>query len=221
MCNPADKDGDDPSAVTDPDHYVCYKAKPAAMVALPTVRTNNLNFGANTLAAKKELELCIPAFKDSVPSTTTTTMGACGGGPFNCGGSCAPGGVCAPISDFPPYCGCVPDGSQPCGDAFWPYCNGLCPPGETCGSVAHLPDAGCFCVATQPACGEAAYPTCDGACPSGQACYPFQLPGSSYEFCACTPVGPCGTTCPGLTGGECPPGDVCQVGFDPCGCTPD
>ncbi len=222
VCNPADKDGDDPSAVTDLDHYVCYRAKPTAKISLPTVRTSNLNFGQNTLAPKKELELCIPAFKDALPptTTTTTTLGECDGGPFSCGGTCPPGGTCAPVGDFPPYCGCIPDGSQACESVDWPYCGGQCPVGYTCGSTAHVPGGGdCICVPTgMQACGESAYPTCGGACVGGDSCYAFIVGG--YTFCGCSVTAPCDTSCSGTTGGACPPGEVCHVGLSPCGCAP-
>src|SRR6185295_6855546 len=106
---------------------------------------------------------CLPP-----PTTTTTTIPPCGGGPFACGGSCPSGATCAPVADFPPYCGCVPDGSQACGSAAQPFCNGTCPPGEECGPLAIYEGAPCACLpAGQTSCGEATSPTCGGACPAG------------------------------------------------------
>jgi hypothetical protein len=218
VCNPAGKDGDDPGAAGDPDHYVCYKAKPATKLAAPTVRTNTIDYGANTFAPKKAFELCVPAFKDVVPPTTTTTLGPCGGGPFSCGGTCPPGGECAPIDDFPPYCGCIPDGSQACESVDWPYCNGQCGGGQTCGSEANVPNAACICVATPPACGDSSYPTCGGSCLAGESCFAFKV--VSYTFCGCATAAPCPSTCGGSGGGQCPPGEVCYVATGTCGCAP-
>jgi hypothetical protein len=218
VCNPASSNGDDTAAVSDPDHYVCYLAKPAAPFKPPALRTWTSELGFNTHAPNKEQEICIPAFIDAVP-TTTTTLAPCGGGPFSCGGACAAGGVCEPISDFPPYCGCVPDGSQACESTVWPYCNGQCAGGQSCGSSAHVPNATCICVAAVPACGEASVPTCAGECPSGSSCYPFQIAAGGYAFCSCAPTGPCITgSCTPSSGGACPSSEICQVANPPCGC---
>jgi glucose/arabinose dehydrogenase len=66
VCAPADKNGEDPGAVADANHYVCYQAKlPTGVKHVKTkVRTNNANFGANSLESKALLELCVPARKD-------------------------------------------------------------------------------------------------------------------------------------------------------------
>ena len=90
----------------------------------PAVRSAR-GFGVNTLALKGASELCIPAFKDAIPPTTTTALGPCNGGPFSCGGTCPPGGMCAPLGDFPPYFGACP---TTCGGGN----GGSCPPGEVC-----------------------------------------------------------------------------------------
>jgi hypothetical protein len=61
-------DGDDPSAATDVERYVCYAVK-ASKPAPVTMRTNNLNFGANTLVTKKISEFCVPAYDSANPPT--------------------------------------------------------------------------------------------------------------------------------------------------------
>jgi streptogramin lyase len=75
VCNPANKSDEDPGAVTDPDHYICYQVSVLGPKPSPnTVRTNNLNFATNTLVAKKYAELCVPAYDIANPPTTTTTI---------------------------------------------------------------------------------------------------------------------------------------------------
>jgi len=148
--------------------------------------------------------------------TTTTTIPPCGGGPFACAGACDPGLTCQPVSDFEPYCGCVPDGSQACGDAFYPSCNGVCPSGYSCGSTSHFPQSACFCHPdATPGCGEAAFPTCGGACPTGQSCYPLRF-SNVFDTCGCVTTGSCGGLC--NDGGACPAGQVCQTSGGPCAC---
>lgn len=147
-------------------------------------------------------------------STTTTTLGPCSGGPFSCGGACDPGLTCAPIGDFEPYCGCVPDGSQPCELAPFPYCNGFCGDGGVCGPSSIAPGSACICVpAGSTPCGYADAPSCGGACTGTNECQGFRI--GSFELCACTVPGPCG--CGQL--GTCPGDEVCMIdGL--CGCLP-
>jgi glucose/arabinose dehydrogenase len=63
ICMPANKENEDPGAVQDLNRYVCYQAKlPQGVKHMKTtVRTNNTNFGANTLQSKSLRELCVPA----------------------------------------------------------------------------------------------------------------------------------------------------------------
>ena len=153
---------------------------------------------------------CVPT-----TSTTTSTLPPCGGGPFACGGSCAAGLACAPISDFPPYCGCVPDGSQACESAQVPFCNGTCGAGGVCGPSSPFPQSPCMCVpsGTTP-CGATTSPVCGGACAGSAACAPFRI--DTLAFCACTdPDTTCGCGMPGA----CAAGEVCRVD-PPCGCVP-
>lgn len=74
VCNPANKNGEDPGATTDPDHYICYQVTADSKPSPNTVRTNNLNFSSNTLVAKKYAELCVPAYDIANPPTTSTTI---------------------------------------------------------------------------------------------------------------------------------------------------
>jgi hypothetical protein len=161
-------------------------------------------------------DACGPIGCNPPPTTTTTTVPPCGGGPFSCGGACPAGLTCAPVSDFEPYCGCVPDGSQPCGDATQPFCNGTCPPGEECGPAAIFEGAPCFChpVGATP-CGEVGYPTCGGICPDDDVCQAFRA--GTIRLCSCAdPAVQCSTGC-GVQG-VCPPGEACTVNEGPCGC---
>jgi hypothetical protein len=118
------------------------------------------------------------------------------------------------VADFPPYCGCVPDGSQPCGSATQPFCNGTCPAGEECGPLAIFEGAPCACLpAGQTPCGGETYPACGGACPAGSDCAAF-LAGT-FTFCMCAdPNVSCGCNVPGA----CPGGQTCQILQGACGC---
>jgi hypothetical protein len=157
---------------------------------------------------------CVDFWVTPTTSTTSTTLAPCGGGPFACGGACDPGLTCAPISDFPPYCGCVPDGSQPCESATQPYCNGTCGGGGTCGATAPFAGSACICVPPGgTACGSAAAPVCGGVCPGSQECQAFDI--DTLQFCACTTPGPCGCALPGT----CPGDEWCHID-PPCGCAP-
>ncbi len=154
---------------------------------------------------------CLPP-----PTTTTTTIPPCGGGPLLCGGSCPSGRTCAPISDFEPYCGCVPDGTQPCESETQPFCNGTCPAGQECGPTAIFEGAPCAClpIGSTP-CGEATYPTCGGACPDDDVCQPFRA--ATITLCACADPA---VACDGcFIQGVCPAGQACTFSEGPCGCS--
>jgi uncharacterized protein YjbI with pentapeptide repeats len=75
LCTPVNKDGEDVTAPEHVGHLICYQAKLPARIrfAPQTVSVNNTNFGPAVLRAKAVAELCVPAFKDSIPTTTTTT----------------------------------------------------------------------------------------------------------------------------------------------------
>jgi cysteine-rich repeat protein len=67
LCNPANKNGEDPSAPGLDIHYACYQAKPVVgqpkFTPVTAVRTAN-QFGPEALEAVKERELCVPALKN-------------------------------------------------------------------------------------------------------------------------------------------------------------
>jgi len=68
LCNPADKNDEDPSAVSDPGHLLCYKAKlaktdPKQPKFLKTRVSTHNPFGPEVVDAKKVLELCIPSLR--------------------------------------------------------------------------------------------------------------------------------------------------------------
>jgi hypothetical protein len=65
LCNPVDKNGEDPTAPTHPDHLMCYQVKqvdPVKFVKRVGIFVNN-PFGPETLDVKKLTELCLPALK--------------------------------------------------------------------------------------------------------------------------------------------------------------
>jgi hypothetical protein len=67
LCNPVDKQGEDPDAPTHPGHLLCYQSKLSkgeAKFTATQVAINNTNFGPSVVDAKKIAELCVPACKD-------------------------------------------------------------------------------------------------------------------------------------------------------------
>jgi hypothetical protein len=83
LCTPVNKNGEDPTAPQHVAHLACYQAKaklPAGgTLGASTVSVNNTNFGPAVLVAKEVAELCVPAFKDTIPSPTTTPQVAIDG----------------------------------------------------------------------------------------------------------------------------------------------
>ncbi len=76
LCNPADKNGEDPSAPASPGHLVCYAAKlpsetPRALRDLvkQSVSTHT-QFGPEVLRTTKLTELCVPSLEDPVATPT-------------------------------------------------------------------------------------------------------------------------------------------------------
>jgi len=66
LCNPVDKNGEDPSAPTHPGHLMCYQVKQVDLVKFVKkvgVFVNN-QFGPETLDVKKPALLCVPALKN-------------------------------------------------------------------------------------------------------------------------------------------------------------
>ena len=66
LCNPVDKNGEDPGAPTHVDHLMCYqikqvKTEPKFLKHTPIFVNNQ--FGPETLDAKKPSKLCVPALK--------------------------------------------------------------------------------------------------------------------------------------------------------------
>jgi len=83
ICNPADKNGEDPTAPTHPGHLVCYQVKLArGEVSQPefvktAVSTKN-QFGDEVLSMTKLEDLCLPSLSDPMitPATPTPTRTA-------------------------------------------------------------------------------------------------------------------------------------------------
>src|SRR2546425_6575210 len=152
-------------------------------------------------------------------TTTTTTLPPCDmAATTACGGTCPPMRRCVLLEDPQhTFCGCIPDGTQACADAGFPFCNGQCPTAQHCGTLSRVPDGPCACVPDgTTACGDATFPTCGGVCTGTDACGAFRA--STYDFCSCvSPTAACQGMClptPGL----CPPGEVCNLA-SVCACT--
>ena len=66
LCNPVDKNGEDPTAPTHTDHLMCYQVKQVKtdlkFLKVAGVFVNN-QFGPEQLDVKKPSELCVPAQK--------------------------------------------------------------------------------------------------------------------------------------------------------------
>jgi hypothetical protein len=70
LCAPADKNGEDPSAPTDPGFLLCYDTKSKGDIGNPTVWLDN-QFGQQVYTLGQRQELCVPTAVN--PSNTTTT----------------------------------------------------------------------------------------------------------------------------------------------------
>jgi hypothetical protein len=101
LCDPVDKDGENPGAETNPNHLVCYKAvltklpkpqPPQPKYIKHRVAVANTNFAPNRhLDLPALAELCLPALKDPPASalklTTTAATGNCGVSRDDAGGA--------------------------------------------------------------------------------------------------------------------------------------
>jgi hypothetical protein len=232
VCTPVDKNGEDPTAPGHAGHLVCYRVALPMGVSFPhTIVSTNNQIRPEVLEALKPVELCVPASRDPVPTTTsssvtstsvtttsvtTTTFPPCGGPggtpPPVCWGTCPPETpICA---STPTGCGCVA-GATPCGSASFPECDGACGPDQACAVSLTF---GCTCESQGLPCGLD-YPTCSGLCPNaGDDCVPVSTPDG--DGCICVPPGStCWQTYP-VCGGTCPPGQNCVSGPVPglCNC---
>jgi hypothetical protein len=74
LCNPVDKNGEDPLAPSHVDHLMCYQVKQVKtepkFLKVVSVFVNN-QFGPETLDVKKPSELCVPALKNPPQPTPT------------------------------------------------------------------------------------------------------------------------------------------------------
>jgi trimeric autotransporter adhesin len=80
LCNPANKNGEDPSASGHAGHLVCYAVRPARISPsqpkfLKRVVSTANQFGAEVLQVRRAAELCVPSLKDpqSAPTGVTPT----------------------------------------------------------------------------------------------------------------------------------------------------
>jgi hypothetical protein len=71
LCAPVNKNGEDPTAPTHPDHLLCYAIKKSPFKGL-TVGIDN-QFGQQSLQVIQRVEFCVPSSRASASTTTTTT----------------------------------------------------------------------------------------------------------------------------------------------------
>jgi hypothetical protein len=205
LCAPVNKDGEDPTAPQHPGHLVCYQAKLPKGVKFPatTVSVNNAHFGPATLVAKSVVELCVPAFKDVVPTPTPTATPT----PRptvtpNATAAPTPGPECTTVFDceFPATCQdgrCV----APCGST-------------TCGTTEEIccssgPDNGVCCDRSSQRCSQTQTSCQTVSCPTGQIYVP------NINDC-CPAADACGTDYPDRGA----PFDCCNIAIERCQAVP-
>lgn len=205
LCTPVNKNGEDASAPQHAGHLVCYQAKlPAGAKFTPqTVSVNNANFGPAVLLAKAVLEVCVPAFKDTVPTPTQTIT---------------PTVTATPIATATPTTCSV---AQPCPGGV-ECCSGTClPPDAFCRRVCSVTTSKQCVVDT-----DCRYPACS-ACASdapNQTCGLQIVPNRcGFGTCLVNDETCCGgrsccrnfdQVCDGLGSGQCL--TVCPIDTTPC-----
>jgi hypothetical protein len=221
LCAPVNKDGEDPTAPQHPGHLVCYRAKLPKGVKFPatTVSVNNTNFGPAVLVAKAVAELCLPAFKDVVPTpsptptatprptptaTPTPSPTATPRPTLTATPTPRPTATCnVQNCQFPASCqlgACV----NPCGST-------TCPVDDVCCSSG--PDNGVCCDRGSQRCSQTQTSCQTVSCPSGSTYVP------SINDC-CPDADVCGREPPSGIPGTDPspniPAFCCMVGFQTC-----
>jgi hypothetical protein len=206
LCAPVNKDGEDPTAPQHPGHLVCYQAKLPKGVKFPatTVSVNNTNFGPAVLVAKSVAELCVPAFKDAVPTSTPAPTATPGATPTAAvTATPAPGPECETSLDcggFPESCvdgRCVaPCGPTLCGTTGEVCCSSGPSDGICCDRASER------CSATQTSCetvscpsGQVYVPNINDCCPTADVCgtdfpddrVPFECCNPAFERCQSIP----------------------------------
>jgi hypothetical protein len=73
LCAPANKNGEDPSAPSHPEHLLCYKTRNAGVKFAPRNAFTNDQFGNQQLQLLRRIELCVPSLKNPGATTTSTT----------------------------------------------------------------------------------------------------------------------------------------------------
>ena len=71
LCAPANKNSEDPTAPSHPEHLLCYKTK--ATPFGQSAHTIDNQFGSDDVTVIHRRELCLPSFKNPPTTTTTTT----------------------------------------------------------------------------------------------------------------------------------------------------
>lgn len=71
LCAPANKNNEDPTAPSHPDHLLCYKTKDGSFGTEEHTISNQ--FGLDSVTVIHRRELCVPSLKNPVPTTTSTS----------------------------------------------------------------------------------------------------------------------------------------------------
>jgi hypothetical protein len=120
LCFPVDKNGEEPSAPTHPDHLVCYQVKDRTGTRFAPVGplyTAN-QFGNETLEARKPAELCVAGFRTGGPAPTPTPAATA---------------TPTPTATPPPLCGNgTLDPNEQCDGPLSLACPGTCQPDCAC-----------------------------------------------------------------------------------------
>jgi hypothetical protein len=182
LCNPVDKNGEDPSAPSHARHLMCYQVKqegPVPFMTIFGVFVNN-QFGPETLDVKKPLELCVPALKNpptpmptATPTPTRTATPAVTPTPTS---TATPTTVPTPTATPPPICCDLSASNAVCA---YPVENQNCIDiGGTVGAAGEL------CNASSGNC-DPLPPSPGNCCHMGQIC----LGGPSVNSSDCSNLG--------------------------------
>jgi hypothetical protein len=72
LCAPANKNNEDPTAPSHPEHLLCYKSRNNTPFAQRSAFVTD-QFGSTSLLLHRRIELCVPSLKNPGATTTTTS----------------------------------------------------------------------------------------------------------------------------------------------------
>ncbi len=186
FCAPANKNGEAPGAESHPDYLMCYQVRQTSLpkfTPLSPVYVDH-QFGPETLAVKRPMELCVPASLTPTGPTATPTMTAAGGstptrtatpnGTRTPTPTATPGGPCVLPNPIPAVLSYVAKPGVDLDTGWTGTSHDL--PGVDDGAAAAVRLSGCDTDTASPTCGQC---TTDG---------PVLFPGPSKN-CRCTDLG--------------------------------